>query len=105
MVIQRTIERKLREAMHPEHLEVINESGQHSVPKGSETHFKVVLVSPDFCGKRAVARHRMVYQLLADELAAGVHALALHTYTPEEWAAAGAAPVSPRCLGGSKRDA
>jgi len=106
MVIQRTIERKLREAMHPEHLEVINESGQHSVPKGSETHFKVVLVSRDFCGKRAVARHRVVYQLLADELAAGVHALALHTYTPEEWAAAaGAAPDSPRCLGGSKRDA
>lgn len=105
MVVQRTIERKLREAMRPEHLEVINESGQHSVPKDSETHFKVVLVSADFRGKRAVARHRMVYQLLADELAAGVHALALHTYTPEEWTSARAAPESPRCLGGSAREA
>ena len=77
----------------------------HSVPPNSETHFKVVLVSPEFVGKRPVARHQMVYRLLADELAAGVHALALHTYTADEWQLrAEQVPASPECLGGGKHD-
>lgn len=104
MRMQQTIERKLAAAFAPLHLEVQNESHQHSVPQGSETHFRVVLVSAAFAGKRSVARHQEVYRLLAAELAGGVHALALHTYTPEEWAErAGAAPASPACMGGSKR--
>lgn len=104
MRMQQTIERKLAEAFAPLHLEVQNESHQHSVPQGSETHFRVVLVSAAFAGKRSVARHQEVYRVLAAELAGGVHALALHTYTPEEWAErAGAAPASPACMGGSKR--
>lgn len=103
--MQQTVERKLSEAFHPRHLEVENESGQHSVPAGSETHFRVVLVSEAFAGKRSVARHQQVYAVLAGELAGGVHALALHTYTPDEWAArAGNAPASPACMGGSKHD-
>jgi BolA protein len=104
MRMQQTIEGKLAEAFAPLHLEVQNESHQHSVPEGSETHFRVVLVSAAFGGKRSVARHQEVYRVLAAELAGGVHALALHTYTPEEWAErAGAAPASPACMGGSKR--
>ena len=105
MIIQQQIEAKLTGGLALAHLEVINESHMHSVPPNSETHFKVVLVSPEFVDKRPVARHQMIYRLLADELAGGVHALALHTYTAEEWQQrAGHAPASPECLGGSKHD-
>lgn len=62
-----------------------------------------MLVAAAFDGKRSVARHQMVYKLLADELAGPVHAMALHTYTVEEWQARSAqAPDSPDCEGGSK---
>lgn len=88
----------------PVHLEVINESHMHSVPPGSETHFKVVLAAPAFAGKRQVQRHQAIYACLADELQNGVHALALHTFSPEEWLANAAVPASPQCLGGSKHD-
>lgn len=102
MSIQQTIEGKLQEALSPDYLEVVNESHMHSVPPNSETHFKLVIVSGAFEGKRQVQRHQQVYRLLADELDAGVHALALHTYLPEEWAARSQTPESPQCLGGSK---
>lgn len=105
MLVQRQIEAKLRGAMPVDHIEVVNESHMHSVPPNSETHFKVVLVSTEFAGKRPVARHQLIYRLLADELAGGVHALALHTYTADEWSQrTDGAPASPECLGGSKHD-
>ncbi|OZY84861.1 BolA family transcriptional regulator [Cellvibrio mixtus] len=88
----------------PVHLEVINESHMHSVPPGSETHFKVVLAAPAFAGKRQVQRHQAIYACLANELQNGVHALALHTFSPEEWLANAAVPASPQCLGRSKHD-
>lgn len=98
-----TIEHKLRTRFAPVHLEVINESSNHHVPPGSETHFKVVLVSDVFDGARLIARHRQVNQALADELSGGVHALAIHTYTQPEWRARQlAAPSSPDCAGGSR---
>lgn len=104
--VQAAIERKLGEGLAVAHLEVLNESHMHSVPPGSESHFKVTLVSPAFEGKRQVGRHQLIYGLLREELAGPVHALALHTYTPAEWSARGApAPASPDCLGGSKHDA
>jgi BolA protein len=103
MQIQQTIEGKLREAFAPLHLEVENESHMHNVPEGSESHFRVVIVSDRFDGKPLVQRHRAVNGSLADELQGGVHALALHTMTPEEWfAKGGKAPESPPCLGGGK---
>lgn len=106
MSIQSDIEAKLAAALNPEHMEVINESHMHSVPPNSETHFKVVAVSSEFESKRSVARHQLMYKLLAEELAGPVHALALHTYTWEEWQQRNAtAPDSPDCLGGSKGDA
>ncbi len=88
----------------PVYLEVVNESHMHSVPANSETHFKVVVVSTQFVGKRSVARHQMIYACLSEELEGPVHALALHTYTEQEWAEHNAgAPGSPQCLGGSKQ--
>ena len=104
MSVQSAIQTKLQSRFQPRHLEVINESFMHSVPPGSETHFKVVVVSEAFDGKRSVARHQAVYQALADEVAGPVHALAIHTYTDAEWEAAAAAPDSPQCRGGSKHD-
>ncbi|MBP8185401.1 MAG: BolA family transcriptional regulator [Pseudomonas sp.] len=88
------------QALQPEHLEVLDESHMHS--RGLETHFKVVLVAPLFAGLGAVKRHQRVYACLG-ELMGQVHALALHTYTVEEWAAQGAAPASPTCSGASKQ--
>lgn len=91
----------LQQAFAPSHLEVLNESHNHSGP-GAETHFKVVLVTAAFTGLRSVARHQRVYALVQPEMQRGLHAIALHTYTPEEWQASGAAPDSPACRGGSR---
>ncbi|PLY15397.1 MAG: BolA family transcriptional regulator [Sedimenticola sp.] len=102
-MIREQIEQLLRETLTPMHLEVINESHMHNVPEGSESHFKVVIVSNNFEGKGLVARHREVNKLLADHFQQGLHALALHTMTPEEWfAKGGTAPESPQCMGGGK---
>ena len=98
------IETILNSELNPSRLDVINESYMHAVPPNSETHFKVVIVSEGFAGKRLVQRHQYVYGLLKEQLENGVHALALHTYTPDEWLAKGAAPDSPNCMGGSKHD-
>ena len=102
MIIQACIEKKLADALPLQHLEVVNESGNHQVPPGSESHFKVTLVSDAFEGQRLVARHQQVNRILKEELANQIHALAIHTYTLPEWRArTGGAPMSPPCLGGS----
>ncbi|MCG8905968.1 MULTISPECIES: BolA family protein [Pseudomonas] len=88
-------------ALEPQHLEVLDESHMHS--RGQETHYKAVIVSPAFSGLNSVKRHQKVYGTLG-ELMGQIHALALHTYTPQEWAQQGQAPDSPTCRGGSKHD-
>jgi len=104
MLVQQSIEQKLQN-LQPLQLSVENESHMHAVPANSETHFKVTLVSKAFTGLRLLQRHRTINQLLSEELAGPVHALALHTYTPEEWEKKhGVVPDSPNCLGGSKQD-
>ncbi len=99
MSMQQQIEAKLPQAFAPDHLEVRNESHMHRTEPGAESHFKVVLVSGSFAGQRLLARHRAVNEVLAAELAGPVHALALHTYTPEEWQQQGIAPRTPSCVG------
>lgn len=99
--MQQTIIDKLEKAFSPQHLEVINESHMHNVPQGSESHFKVLIVSDEFNNKMLVARHRLVNKALEQELKGGIHALALHTLTMEEWFEKGKAPESPPCEGGS----
>lgn len=102
MLIQTSIESKIARELSPRVLSVENESAMHNVPPGSESHFKVVVVADVFDGQRSVQRHQLVYRVLADELAGGVHALALHTYTPEEWQDRQQAPDSPKCSGGDR---
>ena len=99
MTMQNLIESKLNQAFEPTHMEVINESHNHNVPKGSESHFKVLMVSGAFQGKASVMRHRMVNRILADELADGIHALTMRLLTPEQWQAAGQEDhtTSPPC--------
>lgn len=103
MTVQATIEKELSERLRPLHLEVVNESGMHSVPPDSESHFKVTIVSEAFADKNLLARHRMINEILAQQLAGPVHALALHPLTPDEWFdKGGRVPPSPPCQGGSK---
>jgi BolA family transcriptional regulator, general stress-responsive regulator len=90
------IEEKLRAALSPERFEVVDEShlhaghahhdsDHHSAFDGSgETHFRVRVVSERFAGMGRVERHRVVNQLLAEELAANVHALAIEPAAPGE---------------------
>ena len=104
MIIQEKKKQKIQQAIQPDFLEVINESHMHNVPTGSESHFKVTVVSGDFQGIRLIARHQRINGILAEELNGRIHALALHTLTPEEYfAKAGKVADSPLCLGGSKQ--
>jgi BolA protein len=105
MTVQQIIEQRINKQLAPLYLEVLNESHMHSVPPGSESHFKVTVVSEQFIDKPLIARHRLLNETLAQELAGPIHALALHTLTPDEWAEKGGkVPASPRCHGGSKME-
>lgn len=104
MVIYQAIEQKLMQAFSPTFLQVTNESYKHNVAAGSESHFNVVIVSRHFTEQRLLQRHRAVNTVLAEELAQHIHALAIHTYSPEEWdeQQAQQVPASPKCYGGGK---
>ncbi len=102
MTLQATLETKLGDALHPLHLEVVNESHMHSVAPGSETHFKVLVVSDAFEGLGLVDRHRRVNEILRDELRGGVHALSIRALAPSQWTGEAPELRSPPCLGGSK---
>ncbi len=87
MSVQQTLESRISEQLSIVHLEVINESHHHAghAHGGAETHYKVVVVSADFEGKRKVARQQMIYKIVNDMINNPVHALAMQTFTPEEW--------------------
>ncbi|TLU61695.1 BolA/IbaG family iron-sulfur metabolism protein [Thalassotalea litorea] len=99
MSIKAQIEQKLATQLSPVHLDVINESYMHNVPSGSESHFKVIVVSEQFSGQRLLQRHRAINAVLADELANHIHALAIHAYDPQQWQSMTEAqiPSSPDC--------
>ena len=82
------ITKKLTEAFEPQSLNVVDESHQHAGHAGhrpgGQTHFRVYIVSDSFKGKSRLERHRMINEILSDELAGGVHALAIHATAPGE---------------------
>jgi BolA protein len=88
MSMKNRITDKLTDAFAPMTLDVSDESHLHAGHaghrEGGETHFRVHIVSPVFAGKSRVDRHRMINATLADELAGGVHALAIRARTPGE---------------------
>lgn len=99
MTIDQSIRNKVVQEFTPQEVILLNESHMHAGP-AENSHFNLTLVSEQFAGKRPVARHQMVYKVLAEELAGEVHALALHLFTPEEWNKAGnSSQASPNCQG------
>lgn len=88
MTVAETLRRKLQDALAPSVLEIEDESAKHKGHAGwrpgGETHFRITVVATAFEGKSRVERQRMVYDVLRDELADRVHALALATRTPAE---------------------
>lgn len=88
MSVKETIENKLTAALSPIFIEVEDQSHKHKGHAGArpegETHFHVILTSAEFDGKSRVARQRMVYKLLSDELAGPVHALSLELKASQE---------------------
>lgn len=100
--VENTIVEKLQH-LQPVVLQVLNESHKHNVPEGSETHFNITLVSDQFQDKTRLVRHRIINELLAEQLQNQVHALSLHLFTADEWFEK-AQPVAetPPCMGGGR---
>jgi len=88
MRVADVITRKLPAAFAPESLRVVDESHQHEGHAGhrpgGQTHYRIYIVSEAFRGKSRIDRHRLINQTLAEELAGGVHALAIHASAPGE---------------------
>ncbi|XP_027013614.2 bolA-like protein 1 isoform X1 [Tachysurus fulvidraco] len=102
--VEASIRTKLTQALTPDHLEVLNESHMHAVPPGSESHFRVLVVSSRFDGLSLLQRHRLVNETLSHELSTSIHALAIQAKTPQQWSSDPSLAKSPPCLGGSKHD-
>jgi BolA family transcriptional regulator, general stress-responsive regulator len=88
VLVRDTITKKLRDAFTPESIDVVDESHLHEGHAGhragGQSHFRVYIVSNAFAGKSRIDRHRMINAILADDLASGVHALAIHATAPGE---------------------
>jgi len=103
--VQALIEKTLSNVFKPHFLKVINESYKHSVPKGSESHFQVVIVSDSFNGQKLIQRHRSVNGALKEQIKI-IHALAIQAKTSDEWQKSeNHIESTPNCLGGAKREA
>uniref|UniRef100_A0A6M2DM37 Putative dna-binding transcriptional regulator bola n=1 Tax=Xenopsylla cheopis TaxID=163159 RepID=A0A6M2DM37_XENCH len=99
--VTKAIKDKLMKAFEPTHLEIINESYKHNVPKGAETHFKVLVVTEKFTNIPLLKRHRMVNEVLGYELQNGIHALSILAKTPDQWNVdENVVEPSPNCRGG-----
>ncbi|KAH7725747.1 Protein K11H12.1 [Aphelenchoides avenae] len=94
------IRKKLQEHFQPDHLEVECESHLHNVPKGTEIHFRVQVVSDRFEGLSTLQRQRLVNKALAEELQTVIHALRIEAKPPSEFSGQKQAPA-PACGGGA----
>jgi len=96
MSVSKTIHRKISDRLPSSRVEVIDESHLHvghaGAREGGQSHFRVVVVSAEFVGLPRVARQRIINDILREELAGPIHALAMKTLTPDEaegWASIG----------------
>jgi len=97
------IEHLVTQELSPVYLNVEDESANHHVPEGAQTHFKITAVSARFIDLTRVARHRILNHLLSEEFDLGLHALSMHLYTPTEWEKNGDQVMkSPACKDGYK---
>ena len=95
--IENTIKDILIESFDPSVLSVINESNMHNVPEGSESHFKVVLVSNNFKNIKNVERHQAVYKSLKNVMES-IHALSINTFDKKEFQKNPQLIDSPKCV-------
>ncbi|XP_061399856.1 bolA-like protein DDB_G0274169 [Musca vetustissima] len=99
--VEQAIIATLKENLQPVHLEVVNESYMHNVPKDAETHFKVLVVSDKFNELPLIKRHRLVNTIVKDKLADHFpHALSIEAKTPKQWSPEYTLEPSPNCRGG-----
>tara|TARA_B100001559_G_C15877985_1_gene339434 strand:+ start:158 stop:466 length:309 start_codon:yes stop_codon:yes gene_type:complete len=77
-------------------LKIINESFMHNVPEGSESHFKIVVVTNDFNNLSIIQRHKLIYKTL-DSLMNKIHALSIHAFNEEEFKLNPVILDSPEC--------
>ena len=88
MSAEARLREKLMVALKPVRLDIINESEMHaghrSSPGTGESHFRILIVSEAFAGKSRVDRHRMVNDILGEDVGRRIHALALSTFAPGE---------------------
>lgn len=86
--LQDRMREKLMIGLEPQRLDIVNEShlhaGHRNSPGTGDSHFRILVVSPKFTGLGRLQRHRIVNELLADEMQGKIHALALATYAPGE---------------------
>ena len=102
MSIKSSIENKLSQNLTPIFLKVENESHMHNVPVGSQTHFRIEIVSNHFEQKSLLLRHRIINEIISEEISK-IRACSLHTLTESEWNKKnGETESSPKCAGGSK---
>ena len=94
---QQRLEKLINENLQPLHLQVIDESFLHRVPKGAQTHFKLIIVAEYFVNLSRIARHRLVQNLIQSEFSAGMHACSMSLSTPQEWQASPHFIASPQC--------
>ncbi|MEO1134767.1 MAG: BolA family protein [Cyanobacteria bacterium J06639_1] len=89
IVTSAEVEARLKATLNATYVYVEDESHLHAGHAGNTggSHFRVVVVSPDFAGKLMLKQHRMVYDALAEQMQGSIHALALKTYTPKQWQA------------------
>jgi BolA protein len=106
MTMADRIEKRLLAELSPERMSLVNESHQHNVKQGAESHWNLIIVAQAFDGKNRVARQRAVYGALKEEMQDGIHALTMKALTPAEWEEAGGevSNPAPKCMGGSKHD-
>ena len=98
MKIQSLLEEKLQKGLRPALLKVINESSNHNVPEGGESHFRVLVVSDKFSDLSLIKRHKMVHDLVGEEIKEKIHAFSQQTLTPREFEERGGVlPPSPPC--------
>ena len=95
--IENNIKNLLIDAFNPSVLSIDNESHMHNVPKDSESHFKIVLVSKNFTGLSEVNRHKSVYKVLEDILDS-IHAISIYSFDENEYTNNPIILDSPNCV-------
>ena len=94
--IESQIVNTLSSSMNLSSLKIINESFMHNVPEGSESHFKIVVVTNDFNNLSIIQRHKLIYKTL-DSLMNEIHALSIHAFNEEEFKLNPVILDSPEC--------